>query len=99
MSQPNTITIDNCVIWPGAKDKDGYGFVKIQGVQKRAHRVALEKKLGRGIAAGLQALHTCHNPSCVNPEHLEEGSNKDNQHQRRAREGSLAKQVLGVHAY
>lgn len=88
-----------CLIWPGAKDKDGYGFVKIKGVQKRAHRVALEKKLGRPIINGMQALHLCHTTSCVNPDHLEEGSNKTNQHQRRAKETSLAKSVLGLDTY
>lgn len=101
MSTPNTITIDNgeCVIWPGAKDKDGYGFVKIMGQQKRAHRVALERKLGREILPNMQCLHKCNNPSCVNPAHLEEGSNRTNQHQRRAQEDSFAKTVLGVDVY
>lgn len=50
---------------------DGVGHVKM-------HRVALERKLGRPIETGKFALHTCDNKSCMNPDHLYEGTRKDN---------------------
>jgi len=85
-----------CIIWPGAKDKDGYGFVKINGKQFRAHRIALAKKLGRELLSGEFALHSCDIPSCVNPEHLRAGSIAENNRQARAKRKTLAKSVLGI---
>jgi hypothetical protein len=52
-----------------------YVIVTIAGVRKSVHRWALERKLGRPIKP---ALHTCDWKSCVNPDHLYEGTNKDN---------------------
>jgi hypothetical protein len=45
---------------------------------QRVNRVALEQKLGRPLLPGMQALHTCDNPPCRNPEHLYEGTQKQN---------------------
>lgn len=86
----------DCKIWPGYKDKDGYGHVKIAGKPLRAHRVALEKKLGRKLLPGECALHSCHTPSCVNPDHLHVGSVADNNREKLARMSTLAKTVLGI---
>lgn len=85
-----------CIIWPGCKDKDGYGLVKIAGISLRAHRVALEKKLGRKLISGECALHSCHNPSCVNPLHLDPGTKAQNNKQSWARRPTLAKTILGI---
>lgn len=67
---------DKCQNWLGAKDRDGYAVLSIDNRQHRANRVALSLKLGRPLTG--MALHTCHNPSCVNQDHLYEGTNDQN---------------------
>lgn len=85
-----------CVMWPGAVDKDGYGFVKIRGKQKRAHRVAMEKRLGRDLKPTEIVMHLCHHPGCVNANHLKVGTVAENSQMALARRTTLAKSVLGV---
>lgn len=69
---------ESCWIWTGFKDKGGYGVLRRNGSSVRAHRAILELKLARKISHGMLACHTCNNPSCVNPEHIYEGSPKEN---------------------
>lgn len=41
------------------------------------HRAQLIRKLGREIAPDMNALHSCHNRRCINPDHLYEGTQLD----------------------
>jgi len=68
----------DCVLFQGSKDGSGYGMVWFEGKSQRAHRVILRLTSGEPIDQGLVAMHSCDNPSCVNPKHLSWGTRGDN---------------------
>ena len=61
---------DECWLWQGKVDRDGYGIIVDRGRSLRAHRVMYELKVGP-IPTGLVLDHLCRVPRCVNPVHLE----------------------------
>lgn len=69
---------DDCCLWIGSINAKGYGEFGIGRKTHRAHRIALEHKLGRPISPNMDAAHICRNRNCVNPDHLEEKTHKEN---------------------
>lgn len=66
-----------CIIFTGAIRSDGYGEIKVDGKVLRAHRAAYELKNGP-IPEGLSIHHTCANRTCINPDHLQAVTERDN---------------------
>ena len=60
-----------CWMWTGSKTKYGYGTFTEGGRFIKAHRWAVENIAGEAISDGMHVDHLCRTPSCVNPEHLE----------------------------
>lgn len=57
--------------------KKGYFLITIYGNRRTVHRHIYEECFGF-IPEGLVVRHKCDNPGCVNPEHLELGTQMDN---------------------
>jgi hypothetical protein len=69
-----------CWIWKGAHSAKGvsdYGHLPVAGKTVMAHRWSYEHFVGR-IPAGLTIDHLCRNTLCVNPDHLEPVSQREN---------------------
>jgi len=61
---------DECIFWPYAFDKYGYGQFSVKKKSYRAHRYLCERVYGAPDAPELQAAHSCGVRACVNPRHL-----------------------------
>ena len=75
----NNYIIDEsgCWLWQGAKDPKGYGMARHNGKVCRAYRVIYEELVGL-IPEGLEIDHLCRVHACVNPEHLEPVTHREN---------------------
>jgi hypothetical protein len=68
----------DCVVWTGAMlGKHHYGGLKVAGVMCYAHRLSYEINKGE-IPSGMVVMHKCDRPQCINPDHLELGTQADN---------------------
>ena len=68
---------DTCWLWSGSIYRDGYAKFHIKNKSHGAHRVSWFLA-GNTIPDGHLIRHKCRNRHCVNPEHLETGTQQDN---------------------
>ncbi len=89
------VATSGCWLWTSSRFRNGYGqFRDKRFPTALAHRVSW--LLHRGpIPDGMQTDHLCRNPRCVNPDHMELVTNRENS--RRGR-GSVTSCKHG-HAY
>lgn len=79
MRHVSPVPIAGCWLWTSATDSRGYGQISMGANMspRKAHRVSYEAFVGE-IPAGMVVRHRCDTPLCINPNHLEIGTQKDN---------------------
>lgn len=78
------IAESGCHEWQGPRTRDGYGqlgeywLIEQYGI-KLVHRLMVHLVTGHEFAdRSEQVMHSCHNRSCCNPDHLSIGTAKEN---------------------
>ena len=84
--------MSGCWLWTETTQKSGYGEL----CKRAMHRYSYERFIGE-IPKGMHVLHRCDVPSCVNPNHLFIGTQRDNNDDKmekgRASGGSLKGEI------
>ena len=70
------------LLWGGAADEQGYGFISVKNKLHRVTRIVWEIVYGP-IPEGMQINHLCDTPPCILPWHLYLGTHIDNMQDRR----------------
>lgn len=85
-----------CWIWNGSRKPRGYGHMRFKDKDYNAHRWSYEQANGP-IPAGMEIMHTCDVPYCVNPAHLQVGTHQENMKDCKAK-GRHSKGETNTHA-
>lgn len=89
---------NECWPWLGGTVPKGYGTVKVPNgatwKSSYAHREMLKIFKGIPTTPNAQALHSCDNPNCCNPNHLNWGTESNNRKEARDRLHNQGNQKL-----
>lgn len=72
-----TTANNDCLEWHIGNDKNGYGRISIKKNRYKTTRVVCQLVYGEPTP-NQQALHSCDNPPCINPDHLRWGTIQEN---------------------
>lgn len=88
LRQGSTHTPEGCWEWPVTNS--GYARVKWSNRTIALHRLSLEAKYGKPLGSQ-HAHHICANTKCVNPDHLQPATERDNKAEMMARNSYLSR--------
>lgn len=77
MSKVDVDDDTGCWLWTGAIDRYGYGQIGVEGRVTGVHRASYSTFVGP-IPEGLTIDHLCRVRRCLNPEHLETVTSREN---------------------
>ncbi len=83
-------SVGGCWEWTAFKQNKGYGRFSMKPYQL-AHRIMHDFYFKKETPPSTMILHSCDNPSCVNPRHLSQGDHVENNKQRDNRGRQVAK--------
>lgn len=84
----------DCLVWQGGMVR-GYGRFKANGRSILAHRASYKVNIGP-IPDGMEVHHTCFNPACIEPSHLEVVTRVQNSQALKGAQGDTSSGVRGV---
>lgn len=70
---------NGCMLWTGARIRNGYGHMGVGETHKMAHRISLHLAVGAPPHGMSQAAHSCRNRHCVAPAHLRWATPSENE--------------------
>jgi hypothetical protein len=96
----NRVVVDpgGCWIWTGRLGRDGYGYVDAYDRQHTAHRYLYAQMIGP-LPQELHLDHLCRVRCCVNPDHVEPVTPKENIRRGDGWAGRHARQTHCVHGH
>lgn len=86
---------ENCWLWTGYTQPQGYGQFSIKGQPILGHRFAYEREFGP-LSDGVQVIHTCNSLACVRPSHLQAVTRKQKMERRTGANANSKSGVRGV---
>lgn len=72
-----TKTVGECKVWQGPLGHPRYPSISIRNRKTYVHRF-IYSQLVEEIPSGHDVDHICHNPRCVNPDHLQAITHREN---------------------
>jgi hypothetical protein len=86
---------NGCWVLTRYTDEKGYGRLRVNGKLMKAHRIMYEYATGEKLTKDDAIMHTCDNPSCCNPRHLEKGTRAENNRDRAKKKRSATGEKSG----